>query len=223
MKEYYSIMLDVSNRIIKIVGGGKVAERKVQSLLNCGARIEIISPNFTPKLFQYFEEGKIHLVKRKYKYGDLEGSFLVYATTDDSDIQNLCKKECEERNILLNSAKEPHVGDFIVPSTINRGNLTISISTNGKSPMLSKKIRADLEKNYPENYSKYIEVLGILRSDMKKNIHDIEIRKRIFHKLVYSSEIEDIIRSEDIYIEEKLYDIYRQAYVHINNDMIGEI
>lgn len=215
MKEYYPIMLDISNQIIKVVGGGKVAERKVESLLSYGAKVEVISPEITPKLLKYAEDGTINLKKRKYRYGDLEGSFLAYAATENLETQKKCKKECEEKNILLNSVNMPHIGDFIVPSTIKRGSLTISISTNGKSPGLSKKIREELEKSFPKGYSQYIEILGSLREEIKKDIPNIEIRKRIFHELVYSNEVERMIKAQDIHMEEKLYEIYRQAYIHI--------
>lgn len=211
MSNYYPILLDINRKLCKVIGGGKVAERKVNSLLKYGAIVEVISPFITYKLEKYVKKNMIKIKRRKYIYGDLEGSFLVYAATDDKKINELCLKECKEKKILLNVVDKPEMCNFIVPSNVQRGDLNISISTNGKSPMLSRKIREDLEKIYVEEYSEYVEILGEIRKFIKKEVKDINKRRNIFSKLVYSEVIDKYINGEILDLKKKLYSLALDA------------
>ncbi|SKC75601.1 precorrin-2 dehydrogenase/sirohydrochlorin ferrochelatase family protein [Maledivibacter halophilus] len=222
MDKYYPIMLDIKNKKCKVIGGGRVAERKVTSLLECGAIVEVISPFVSDKLFKYYKKGKIKLVQRNYKYGDLKGGYLVYAATDNEEINEICIKECRDNEILLNVADQPNMCDFIVPANIRRGDLNISISTNGKSPMLSKKIRIELEKIFPEEYKEYLEIIGEIREKVKEEIKDISKRREIFHDLVYSDVFKRYLIGELTDLKKALYDMYFYNYGLQGADINGK-
>lgn len=208
MDKYYPIMLDIRDKKCKVIGGGKVAERKVTTLLAHGAVVEVISPLISDKLLGYYNQGKINLIQREYVYGDLEDSYLVYAATDDEQANKTCLKECREKEILLNVVDKPEMCDFIVPANITRGHLNISISTNGKSPMLSRRIREELEKIFPEEYKEYLDILGELRDRVKIEVNDISKRREIFYNLAYSDAFDRYLRGEVIDLKEALYNIY---------------
>lgn len=201
-------MLDIKGKKCKVIGGGRVAERKVTALLECGAIVDVISPSITNKILKYYNENRINLIRRNYVYGDLESSYLVYAATNDAKVNELCIKECRENRILLNVVDHPKMCDFIVPANINRGDLNISISTNGKSPMLSRKIRGELEKLFPEEYQEYLEVLGDIRRKAKVEVKDINKRREIFYNIVYSDIFERYLKGEETDLKDGLYNMY---------------
>lgn len=211
MDKYYPIMLDIKGKKCKVIGGGRVAERKVTALLEYGALVTVISPMITDKLREYYNNEKLEFVSRKYGYGDLEESYLVYAATDDEDINEACSKECREKGILLNVVDKPEMCDFIVPANVKRGHLNISISTNGKSPMLSRRIRKRLEKIFTDEYEEYLEILGEIREVVKRDIHDIEKRREIFKELVYSDVFDRYLSGEKLDLQEELFKLLEAA------------
>ncbi|RKD22513.1 precorrin-2 dehydrogenase / sirohydrochlorin ferrochelatase [Caminicella sporogenes DSM 14501] len=210
MDSYYPIMLNISGKLCKVIGGGKVAERKVNSLLECGGEVEVISPILTRELEKYAKEGVISVKRRKYVYGDLEGSFLVFAATNDEKTNEECLRECREKDILLNIVDKPDKCNFIVPSKIQRGDLTITISTNGKSPALSKKIREELEALYSEKYIEYVNLLGEIRKRVKMEITDINKRRDIMLKIINSGIIDKYIGGKINDLKKELYDFYKK-------------
>lgn len=149
-----------------MVGGGRVAERKVLGLLACSARVTVISPDLTEELLRLHAAGRIIWVERWYKHGDLGNAFLVFAATDDEETQKKVYEEALTANILLNVADVPHRCNFILPATVRQGDLTISISTSGKSPALARKLRIDLEKRYGSEYRVLVNILGDIRPEI---------------------------------------------------------
>lgn len=204
MGKYYPIMLDIKGKKCRVIGGGRVAERKVTDLLEADAVVTVISPATTEKLLKYYNDGKINLTRREYRYGDLTDSYLVYAATDDREVNETCLRECREKSILLNVVDKPDMCDFIVPARITRGDLNIIVSTNGKSPMLSKKIRKGLENLFTDEYGEYLEILGDLREKVKTEVQDIEKRREIFRTLVYSDVFDRYLNGEDMDLRDEL-------------------
>ncbi|MCC5908967.1 MAG: bifunctional precorrin-2 dehydrogenase/sirohydrochlorin ferrochelatase [Clostridiaceae bacterium] len=190
MGTYYSMMMKLKGRKCTVVGGGEVAERKVKSLLQQGGIVKVISPHITTSLENLWQQGKITYINRDYKTGDLKDSFLVYATTNDAEVNGRCKEEAYKNNTLINIADDPEASDFTVPASIKRGSLIITISTEGKSPMLSKKIRQQLEALYPEEYEEILNILGEIRRRTLREISSIAARKKLFYTLVYDIPIE---------------------------------
>ncbi|MBA3013444.1 MAG: bifunctional precorrin-2 dehydrogenase/sirohydrochlorin ferrochelatase [Proteobacteria bacterium] len=161
--KYYPVCLQVEGRRCLVVGGGKVAERKVLGLLGSGAVVIVISPELTPGLAQLGAEGSLTWMSRGYTPGDAEGFFLVMAATDDSIVQNQVRDDGLRFNILVNVADVPEKCNFILPAVVKRGALSIAISTSGKSPALAKKIRQELEVKLGPEYELVVEMMGLLR------------------------------------------------------------
>ena len=189
MKKYYSIMLDIEEKPCIIVGGGRVAERKALSLLEHGAKVTVISPEATDKLKELAANRKIEYVKREYMTGDLKGSKLVYVATDDLEVSRACRLEAEMEEIIINVVDIPALCDFIVPAVVKRGDLTISVSTSGCSPMFSRRLREELEEAYGEEYGHCVAILGELRTIALKELKDIKQREELFRTIVYSEEM----------------------------------
>ncbi len=186
MKKYYPIMLDIDGKHCVVIGGGKVAERKVESLLECGGIVTVISPEVTEGLGNLAQNRKIQIIMKAYNKGDLKGFDLVYVATDNEQVNGQCLKEARQEKVLLNVVDKPDMCDFIVPASVQRGDLTITVSTNGKSPMLSRKIREDLEAAYGEEYSVFLEAMGELRPLVLNKWENIHHRREFFEKIIYS-------------------------------------
>lgn len=167
--KYYPAFLDLNDKSAIVVGGGKVAERKIDALLRAGADVTVISPGITPKIMQEKKKGRIMHICRNYKIGDLNKAFLVIAATDYPEIN---RNVSDDAPCLVNVVDTPHLCNFIVPSVVKRGPLTIAASTSGVSPALSKSIRKELEENYGHEFSVYLKALRDIRKEAMKCIGD---------------------------------------------------
>ncbi len=161
--KYYPICLRIEGRRCLVIGGGKVAERKVRGLLDSGARVVVISPELSDGLAKLREEGTIAWEARGYQTGDVAGFFLVMAATDDPLVQDLAQADAERHRILLNVADVPEKCNFILPALVQRGALSLAVSTSGKSPALAKKLRQELEVWLGEEYELITEAMGMIR------------------------------------------------------------
>ncbi len=166
---FYPVFLNLENKLCVIIGGGQVAERKIEGLLNSKARIKVIAPQVTSKIEKWYEEGKIEWKKRNYQKGDLKGAWLVITATNNPEVQKEVAQEAEERQIFCNVVDQPSLCTFIVPSVIKRGNLVLAISTSSASPAVSRRIREELEQILGPEYKIYIELMKNLREQILKN------------------------------------------------------
>lgn len=160
---YFPVYLEISNRKVLVVGGGAVAQRKIESLLEAGAVIIVASKDLTPKIEQYGEEGKIMIIGREYEDGFLENVFMVIAATDDADLNHRISQDALKKGLLINAVDQPSDCNFIFPSIIRRGDLILAISTSGKSPALARKIRTELEHEFGKEYEILLNIMGELR------------------------------------------------------------
>lgn len=182
MFKYYPVSLALENKKCLVVGAGKVALRKVKRLLECGAKILVISPEVDLSLKALAKEKKIILKRRKFNLKDLNGAYLAIASTDDHGLNSTISSYCRKKNILINVVDCPGKCNFILPSVFRRGNLTISASTDGISPALAKKIRQGLKQRYGPEYSKLLRVLKEIRPQALAKIKNTELRKEFFQK-----------------------------------------
>ena len=181
---YFPICLNIQKKKCVVVGGGKVAARKVSSLLDCGAAVTVISPQVTDQLLLHIEEKALSWIKREYNSGDLQDAFLVIAATDDPRTQKMVFEEAEERKILVNVADVPEKCNFILPATVQRGDFSVSVSTGGKSPAMASKVRKRLETEFGLEYDWAIRILGALRPQvLAKGLPHIE-NKELFERLL---------------------------------------
>jgi len=183
INEYFPIFLNLKDKLCLVIGGGKVAERKVENLLKTGAKVKIISPEVTPSLKRLVEEGKIEWERRVYKKGDLNSAWLVIAATNDPKAQKEIYKEAEEKHIFCNVVDVPELCSFIVPSTIKRGLLTIAISTSGVSPAVARRLRETLEEIIGEEYNLYLELMKNLRKQILSLNLSAEEKEKKLQKL----------------------------------------
>ena len=184
--KYYPINLNIENRMCIVIGGGKVAERKILSLLDCKADVTVISPKVTRFIKKLSNESKICILKRDFRKGDLKGAFMVIAATNSSRINYKIFQEANKKNILVNIVDSPEFCDFIMPSSIRRGDLLITISTGGKAPALSKKLRIMLEEIIGKEYGKILEKLSDFRDKLKTKSLSLKKKKELIEKeIVY--------------------------------------
>lgn len=190
MTNYYPAFINLCGKNCVVVGGGKVAERKVASLLSTGADVTVISPVLTDAIEKHKKKGRIRHIKRDYKKGDLKNAFLVIAATSDERVNS---KVSGDAPFLVNVVDRPELANFIVPSVVSRGPMTIAISTSGASPAMAKAVRKELELLYNKDFGQFLAFLKQLRKKAVRDIPDNKKRERLL-KEVASKEILSILR-----------------------------
>jgi precorrin-2 dehydrogenase/sirohydrochlorin ferrochelatase len=194
--KYYPIFLRVEGRACVVVGGGPVAERKVVSLRQAGARVTVVSPRLTPGLAALAKSGQVEHRARRYQTGDLAGMFLAYASTNDESVHAAIAREAQELDVPLNVVDRPQWCTFIVPSVMARGDLVVAVSTGGGSPALARRIRQDIESNLGPEYERALAVLACLRQHLEGRGLSADERRRIFTGLVESELLECLSRPD---------------------------
>ena len=165
---YYPVFLNITDKRCVVFGGGQVAQRKVGVLLEHGAEVEVISPVLCPELTRMAESREIKATCREYREGDLRGAFVVIAATDDSEANLKVAGEARRNAVLVNVVDDAANSDFILPSLVRRGDITIAISTAGKSPALARKIRTRLEKVFGDEYASLALLIDEVRTEVKR-------------------------------------------------------
>ncbi len=163
---YYPVFLDLTDRPCGVIGGGAVAERKVETLLAAGARLTVVSPTLTSRLQALADAGRIRHVGREYRPGDLAGQQLAFAATDDGGVNGAVAAEARERAIWVNAADDPPHCSFILPSVLRRGALQVAVATGGASPALSRVVREELEGYFTEDYGALAELAAEVRGEL---------------------------------------------------------
>lgn len=166
---YYPIFLNLAGRRCAVIGGGSVAERKVDGLLQVGAAVTVISPSLTQALDAWARDGKIRHESRNYRPGDLTGYQLAFVATDDAGVNKAVAWEGEERGVWVNAADDPAHCDFILPAVIRRGELVVAVGTGGSSPALSSAIREELEGYFTEEYATLAQIVSKVRRELKEH------------------------------------------------------
>ncbi len=184
MARYYPISLSLEGKPCLVVGGGQVALRKVKSLLDAGARVSVVSPEFCEGLRKL--KG-VRRIKRRFVDGDVAGAVLVYAATNDAPLNAAVAAAARKRGALVNVVDTPGECDFIVPSTLNRGEMTISISTGGASPALARRLRLELERLFPKSYGRFVALLARLRAEVARSVPDPARRRAALQQLARRS------------------------------------
>lgn len=186
LRSYPINLVGLADRRCVVVGGGEVAQRKVESLMEAGAdRVAVISPHLTRKLRALLQAKRIEHRPRGYQQGDLEGAFLIIAATDDPDVNRQVWQEAQERRLLVNVVDDPQHCNFFVPSVVRRGDLTISICTGGQDPALSARLRQELEPRFGREYAAFLEMAGALRERVGRELSG-RARSRFWNALADS-------------------------------------
>lgn len=180
----YPISLNVDNRLCVVVGGGQVAERKVRSLLECGARVRLVSPSITEGLVELAGSGRIEIIKDLYREDCLDGAFLVIGATDSDEVNGRVSVESMSRGLLVNVVDDPPRGNFYVPAVVRRGSLQIAVSTDGNSPLMARKIKEQLEAEFPGEYGDVVSLIGDLREKVIRDNPDAVEKERLLSSLL---------------------------------------
>jgi len=180
MAKYYPILLNIQDKKCLVVGGGNVAWRKVCSLKDAGARVTVVSPEFCPEMEK---ESGIERSRQKYDERFLNGVLVVVASTDDEEVNKKVYYDAVKMGILVNVVDRPEICSFIVPATIIRGDLSISISTGGASPALARNIRENLEKQFGDEYGEFAKLLSETRRKILSEISNESIRRDILQRI----------------------------------------
>ena len=165
--KYYPVFLDLAERTAVVVGGGTIAEGKVHGLLEAGARVVVISPAATEAIRALAEDDAIRHEPRPYAPGDLAGAWLAIAATDDQAVNMAVAEEAARLRILVNVVDRPAQCTFIAPAVVRRGDLTLAISTNGKSPAMARYIREEIERLFPPEYGALLTLVAGVRSSLR--------------------------------------------------------
>jgi precorrin-2 dehydrogenase / sirohydrochlorin ferrochelatase len=189
---YYPMFVSLEGRACLVVGAGQVGLRKIRSLADCGASRLVIIERSEPNgaLLELAELPGVSLVRRDFEETDLNGMFLAVAATSSVDVNRRIGELCQARGILCNIVDLPDEGSFIVPSCVERGELSIAISTSGQSPALTKRIRKDLQDRFGEEYAGFLHLMGRLRPHVLALGRETEANSALFRRLVESRLLE---------------------------------
>jgi siroheme synthase-like protein len=165
---YYPIFLEMKDRRCVVIGGGAVAERRVEGLVAVGANVTVISPAITEGLRDLLTQGAIRHVAREYRAGDRAGYDLVFVATDNSEINAAVSSEARSLRIWVNSADDPDHCDFILPAVIRRGDLAVAVSTGGVSPAVTRAIREELDEYFQADYARFVQIAGEVRKELRE-------------------------------------------------------
>lgn len=183
----YPVFLDIKGKPCLVVGGGEVAFRKTEALLEAGAdRVRVVAPLFHPGFAGLRKKGIIKFSGRKFRLSDLKGAELVVCATDCEETNSLVGAAAAKNGALVNVVDRPALCNFIAPAVFRNGALTIAVSTGGASPALAKKIRIQLAKTYGGSFAKKVEALRLLRVKMlaEKTAPGKLAAKRAYFKLL---------------------------------------
>ena len=162
------MFLNIQGKRSIVIGGGNIALRKIKSLLECRAKVTVITPKPHSEISKLSEEKMIRLIGRNYKVSDLKDAIVAIVCTNVKRVNRKAADEARKAGALVNVVDDPRGSDFIIPSFFRRGDLTVAVSTSGVSPALAKKIRAELEKRLGVEYASLLSLIGEIRSGIKR-------------------------------------------------------
>jgi precorrin-2 dehydrogenase len=181
---FYIACLKLTGRRCVVVGGGDVGLEKVEGLLACDGDVVLVAPDAVEPLRQMAAEGSIRWERREYQSGDLEGTFMAVAATNDTDVNIRVFEDAERRAMLVNVVDVPPLCNFILPAIHRSGPLAIAISTAGASPALAKRLKREIAEQYGEPYARLAELLNEARGWAKGNLPTYRDRKEFFEGIV---------------------------------------
>lgn len=189
----YPVMMNLQEKRVVVVGGGRVALRKIEGLLECGARVTIISPDLIPELVQLKEQGKIDWIEACFDDQILDRfpeTILIFGTTNNRKVNVEIFDSANKRKLPCNIADVPDLCAFIVPAVISQGDLMIAVSTGGSSPALARRIREELEKQFGPEYGTMTKLMGELRKHVLNVCADSDENRKLFSEIVDSKLLE---------------------------------
>ncbi len=211
---YYPVCLDIKDRNCLVVGGGQVGTRKVRTLIQCGARVTVVSPEVSAELSHLARQGIIQIRLRDYLTADLEAAFLVVGATDDQEQNRRIHQDAEAAQRLCNIADQPELCNFVLPAVITQGDLMVAISTSGRSPAFAKYLRRRLQRQFGPEYGLFLTLMGAVRRRLLAIEHAPEAHKPLFEKLIDNSLLELIKADDRVGINALLNEVLGPGYIY---------
>jgi siroheme synthase-like protein len=177
----FPAFLKLEGRQVVVIGGGTLAASKIPGLLEAGARVRVISPKLNPQLVEWVRHQEVEWLPKCFAPEDLNSAFLVIAATSLRDVNKSVYEEAERRNILCNAVDDVENCHFYYGSIVQRGDLQIAVSTNGKSPALAQRLRKEFEQQFGPEYAAWLEWLGAAREVLRAQTTEPETIKRWLH------------------------------------------
>jgi precorrin-2 dehydrogenase/sirohydrochlorin ferrochelatase len=194
MAGFFPMFVRLAGRIVVVVGGNETAARTVDALIACDAEVRVISPTFCSALRRLRGTPNLTLIARSLEHGDLEDALLAIAVDDDPSVNLRAAREGLEWNVLVTVADELALSDFVVPSFVHRGKLTLALHAGTHDGVLGQRIGEDLEAALGPEYGDYIAALQGARERLGREVADPDRRRRLFETLV-RSDLRGMIRN----------------------------
>lgn len=179
----FPMFLKLEGRQCVVVGAGPIADGKIGSLLDAGASVRVVAPQAVQAIQKRAKNGTIDWYCRGFEPHDLDGAFLVITATSSPEVNAQVFQEARKRNVLCNSVDDPQNCDFYYPAVVNRGDLQIAISTNGRSPALAQRLRKELEEQFGPEYEAWVKELGEARDQLTAQNVPVEPRRKLLHEI----------------------------------------
>jgi siroheme synthase-like protein len=177
------IFVKLRDRLVVVVGGGVVAQGKIEGLFAAEAWVRVVAPQVTPAIAQWIAQGKVEWRAKEFAPADLDGAYLAIAATSAPGVNAAVFVEADTRGILCNAVDDIENCHFYYGSVVQRGDLQIAISTNGKSPALAQRLRLHLEKQFDPEYELWLEWLGAARELLRAGDGSADSKKILLHHL----------------------------------------
>jgi precorrin-2 dehydrogenase/sirohydrochlorin ferrochelatase len=194
---FYPVYLNLKGRRVVVIGGGEVAERKIESLLDSGASVLVISPEVTSGIASLSEQQRIEIRNRAYVPGDCAGAALVFSATADPEVSRAVHKEATALGVFINTVDQPNQCSFIMPAVIRRGDIGVAISTSGTSPALAARLRRKISGVIGPEYARLAELLARVRPEIRGKVHTEGNRKDLHYRII-DSDIISLLKLDDI-------------------------
>jgi len=192
-RDLYPVFLDLSGRMVVVVGGGAVATERAARLAACGARVRLVSPEVLPALGEMVSDGRIaEHHARGYADGDLDGAVLVIAATDDADVNRRVRDDARAMGAEANVADDPGGSTAVIPAVVRQGDLALAITTGGASPVLARRIREDLQQHFGPGWAGLIDLLAETRDELIATYPDLAARRAAVEALLDAGIIEQV-------------------------------
>ncbi|HUO85202.1 MAG TPA: bifunctional precorrin-2 dehydrogenase/sirohydrochlorin ferrochelatase [Thermoanaerobaculia bacterium] len=218
----YPLFLDLRGRRVLVVGGGSVASRKVQSLLEAGARVTVTAPEISDGIAAMaIPSAGLDLMRREWRAEDLEGATLAIAASNDREVNLRVASECRSRGILVNVVDDPSACDFFVPAVVERGVLRLAISTGGASPAVARLLRETLEELIDSSWELLADLLGLLREPARQQL-DAPRRRELFASIA-STGFLALLKNDREAARQALLDLGERFGISIPDEALSRI
>ncbi len=219
--DYLPVFLKIENRPCLVVGGGKVAARKIALLNRAGARITVVSPSICEEVKSLVTEGAITFAEREFRESDLDDMVLVIAATDNEAVNRSVSELANQHRIPVNVVDSPDLCSFIMPSIIDRSPVQVAVSTGGASPVLARLLRARLESFIPAAYGRLAQLVDEFRNHVKQQFSDTEQRRYFWENVLQGRVAELLFAGHEDKARTALQEAIDDADAHFKNQ--GEV